>query len=93
MSFVVDICFLNSNSNEIKGLALIVILTLFSIFSGLNLAEYSKILQDYKPVHRGAFCQFPFRWIYFYTSNKFTGKETGKTHLCMQCAGWKSRWP
>ena len=35
-----------------------------------------------RPVHRGAFCQFPFRWIYYYGSNKSTGKETGKTHLC-----------
>ena len=34
-------------------------------------------------MHRGAFCQFPFRWIYYYGSNKFTGKETGKTHLCV----------
>ena len=33
------------------------------------------------PVHRGAFWQFPFRWIYYYDSNKSTGKETGKTHL------------
>ena len=33
-------------------------------------------------VHRGAFYQFPFRWIYYYGSNKSTGKETGKTHLC-----------
>ena len=33
-------------------------------------------------VHRGAFCQFLFRWIYYYDSNKSTGKETGKTHLC-----------
>ena len=33
-------------------------------------------------MHRGAFCQFPFRWIYYYDSNKSTGKETGKTHLC-----------
>ena len=33
-------------------------------------------------LYRGAFCQFPFRWIYCYGSNKSTGKETGKTHLC-----------
>ena len=33
-------------------------------------------------VHRGAFCQFPFWWIYYYGSNKSTGKETGKTQLC-----------
>ena len=32
-------------------------------------------------VHRSAFCQFPFRWIYYYGSNKSTGKEIGKTHL------------
>ena len=35
-----------------------------------------------KPMHRGAFCQFPFWWIYYYGSNKSTGKETGKTHNC-----------
>ena len=34
-----------------------------------------------QPMHRGAFCQFPFRWIYYYGSNKSTGKETGKMHL------------
>ena len=33
-------------------------------------------------VHRGAFCQFPFRWIYYCHSSKFTRKETGKTHSC-----------
>ena len=35
----------------------------------------------YQSAHRRAFCQFPFRWIYYYDSNKSTGKETGKTHL------------
>ena len=30
---------------------------------------------------------FPFRWIYYYGSNKSTGNEPGKTHLC---AGAKS---
>ena len=33
-------------------------------------------------VHRGAFFQFPFRWIYYYGSNESNGKETRKTHLC-----------
>jgi hypothetical protein len=33
-------------------------------------------------VHGGAFCQFPFRWNYYYGSNEFTGKDTGKMHLC-----------
>ena len=32
-------------------------------------------------MHRGAFCQFPFQWIYYYGSDKSTGKESGKTHL------------
>jgi hypothetical protein len=34
------------------------------------------------PVQRDAFCQFPFRWIYYCHSSKSTGKETGKMHLC-----------
>ena len=33
-------------------------------------------------MHRGAFCQLLFRWIYCYDSNKSTGKKAGKTHLC-----------
>ena len=37
------------------------------------------------PLHRGAFCQFPFRQIYYYGSNKSTGKDIGKTHLCALC--------
>ena len=40
------------------------------------------LVLEFRPVHRGAFCQFPFRWIYYYGSNKSTGKKTGKTHLC-----------
>ena len=31
-------------------------------------------------MHRDVFCQFPFRWIYYYGSNKSTGKEAGKVH-------------
>ena len=34
------------------------------------------------PLQRGAFCQFPFRWIYYCGSNKSTGKKSGKMHLC-----------
>ena len=33
-------------------------------------------------LHKGAFFQFSFRWIYYCHSSKSTGKETGKTHLC-----------
>jgi hypothetical protein len=39
-------------------------------------------LKKYVPVHRGAFCQLPFWWIYYCHSSIFTGKDTGKTHLC-----------
>ena len=33
-------------------------------------------------MHRGAFCQFYFWWIYYYVSNKSPWRETGKTHPC-----------
>ena len=32
--------------------------------------------------HRGAICQFLFRWIWYCHSGKSTGKKTGKLHLC-----------
>ena len=35
-----------------------------------------------KPLHGGAFWQFPFWWIYYCHISKSTGKETDKTHLC-----------
>ena len=35
------------------------------------------VFQALCTVHRGAFCQSSFRWIYYYGSNKSTGKETG----------------
>ena len=46
--------------------------------------ETVKALTDFlfTAAHRGAFYQFLFQWIYYYGSNKSTGKETGKTHLC-----------
>ena len=44
-------------------------------------------------MHRGAFYQFPFRWIYY--CHISTRKETGKTHLSAVCWGWmllEKRW-
>ena len=41
-----------------------------------------KFLSNCCTLHRGAFCQFPFRWIYYCHSSKSTGKETEKMHLC-----------
>ena len=38
------------------------------------------MIKQLLPLHRGAFCQ-----IYYYGSNKSTGKEIGKTHLCALC--------
>ena len=35
-----------------------------------------------KTLHRGAFCQFTFQWIYHCHIRKSTGKETCKTYLC-----------
>ena len=43
---------------------------------------WSLIFLDFRTVHRGAFCQFTLRWIYYCLSSKSTGKETGKTHRC-----------
>ena len=43
-------------------------------------------------LHRGAFCQFLFQWIYYYGSNKSNGKETGKTHLCEVWCGYQHHW-
>ena len=39
-------------------------------------------IQRHHIMHRGAICQFLFRWIYYCHSSKSTGKKTGKTHLC-----------
>ena len=40
-----------------------------------------------KPLHRGAFCQFTFRWIHYYDGNKSTGLEFGKLNLCALSEG------
>ena len=34
------------------------------------------------PLHRGVFCQFPVRWIYYCHCSKSTRKESGKMQLC-----------
>ena len=50
-------------------------------------------LEEITALHRGAFCQSSFWCIYYYDSNKSTGKETGKTHLCsVQFLGWNFFW-
>ena len=63
------------------------------VFSSMNSVVVHKVrfifawffifleMEEYT-LHRGAFFQFPFWWIYYYGSNKSTGKEIGKTHLC-----------
>ena len=42
------------------------------------------IFLDFRSVHRGAFCQFHYLWIYYCHSSKSTRKETGKT-TSVQC--------
>ena len=44
------------------------------------LCALNKKIVGMYPLHRCAISQFPFRWIYYYRSNKSTGKD--KTHLC-----------
>ena len=63
-------------------------------FSIENMRLYNVILQFgariyslhwsavYTALHRCAFCQSSFCWIYYCGSNKSTGKQTGKPHLC-----------
>ena len=47
---------------------------------------------QYSPVHRGAFCQFSFRWIYYYGSNKSIDGNC-QMHLCsvvkIAIIGWR----
>ena len=57
----------------------------------VNLQVHNQRIQKRKknyftPLHKGAIYQFPHRWIYYWHSSKSTGKETGKTHLCVHCA-------
>ena len=65
----------NADSGLLIGMnfdAVVVFVTKFSLLFRLAVAI----------LHNGAFCKFPFRWIYYYSSNESTGKETGKKHLC-----------
>ena len=69
-----------NNSKESSPRSLERLLKILLRFKMLPWLKYS--FKPLSTMHRGAFCQFPFRWIYSYGSNKSTGKETGKTHLC-----------
>ena len=51
-----------------------------------NLACRNLANRHMSSLHRGAFCRFLFRWIYYYGSYTSTGKEARKTHLC--ALGW-----
>ena len=46
--------------------------------------RYSLLSSRPAPAHRGGFCQFPFRWIYYYGSNESTGKNLEK-RTSVQC--------
>ena len=47
-------------------------------WKGLVRTPYFYKMKIIQTLHRGAFGQFPFRDIYYYASNKSTGKETGR---------------
>ena len=51
------------------------------VFQVLDAIQFEHNIQNLG-LHRGAFCQFPFRWIYYCHSSKSTGKKAGKLHLC-----------
>ena len=51
-----------------------------------ELLQQLYVMQQFSTMHTDAFCQFSFQLIYYYGSNKSTGKETGKSHLCAMCA-------
>ena len=53
-----------------------------------GLAVLSLPCDNEGPMHRGALCQFPFRWIYCCGINESTGKDTGKMHLCAMVYCW-----
>ena len=54
--------------------------------------DFINFLSKSNGVHRGAFWQFPFRWIYYCHSTNSTGKETGKMHLCGALENTFKRW-
>ena len=57
--------------------------------NGDSILNYFSIAEiQTKKLHIGAFCQFPFQWIYYWHSSKSTIEETGKTHLCVVAKHW-----
>ena len=51
--------------------------TFFQMFIVIGMYNFAPDLEI-----QNQFCQFTFRWIYYYGSNKSTGKEISKMHLC-----------
>ena len=60
----------------------------YSLYSGSPLSTnfiptaLKFVLVETVPAHRGAFCQFPFRWIYYYGSNKSKKGNWQNATLC-----------
>ena len=59
--------------------------TKFFEFKVKSYSPFFLVANNLSTLHRGAFCLFPFQWIYYYGSNESIRKETGKTHLCALC--------
>ena len=81
-SYTTPDCFICENVSKYP-------INLSNTHTAINLMVKSILLTT---AHRGAFCQFSFRWMYYYGSNKANGKETGKTHLCALFAYIAVRW-
>ena len=47
-----------------------------------TLTPWTLTLVIHLSLHRGAFCHFPYRWIYYCHNSKTTLEETVKTNLC-----------
>ena len=80
MSLVVSICFLNSNSNTDCNSYIA-----FHLFRFESCRLFKNSCRVQTAVHRGAFCQFPFGWVYYYGSNKSIERKLAKHTSAVQC--------
>ena len=77
-SYAPSLCLIHKISGRIRFFSFISCKIILSKFYFIS----HQSPMDHSMVHRGAFCQYTFRWIHYCHSSKSTGKETSKTHLC-----------
>ena len=61
-------------------------LILIQTFQTITIQHISHHCQAVLSMHRSAFCQFPFQWIYCFHSNKSTANETEQWLIYLQKA-------